>query len=176
MLLALALLVVGPLPTHAAAPVPVIAVGAPMPPLRGDLLDGRPSVLPDSARGVNLVLFLGFTYASRHDVERWVSRLQHDFPGEPRFRWYEVPVIGGAGRIARPFIEGGMRRGIPKPLHAQVLMVYGGGGNWKQRVGFAERDVGYVLVVDGAGRVTWTGRGPFSEAGYHDLAEHLRRF
>jgi hypothetical protein len=47
-------------------------------------------------------------------------------------------LIGGMTRVARRFIDGGMRRGTPKALHENVITVQGGAGEWKLRLGFRE--------------------------------------
>ncbi len=151
----------------------VIPIGAELPALRGDLLSGGKIVLPDSARGTPLLLLLGFTYESRHDVEVWGQRYRADFGPDSNLVCYEIPMIGGAGRLARPFINRGMRRGTPRELHRRVITVYGGTGDWKRRVGFSEPDVAYLLLVDAQGRLLWRARGPFSDEGYRALAERV---
>jgi hypothetical protein len=161
-------------PVPSLAKVPMIPPGGELPKLRGELLSGRSIVLPDSARGSSLLLLLGFTYESRHDVEAWAGRSRHDFGADSTLRCYEVPVVGGAARLARPFIDGGMRRGTPRTLHERVITLYRDAAEWKQRVGFAEQDVAYVLLVDGEGRVVWQARGPFGEERYGLLAERVR--
>jgi hypothetical protein len=150
-----------------------IPLGDVLPPLRGELLSGRRIVLPDSALGSGTLLLLGFTYESRHDVEAWAERFLRDFGSDSLLRCYEIPV-GGAARLARPFIDGGMRRGTPREFHERVITVYRGAAEWKRHVGFSERDVAYVLLVDRQGRVVWLARGPFGEAAYGALAGRVR--
>ena len=164
------------LPACLAAPARAdgIPLGTELPTLRGDLLSGKKIVLPDAAHGRTAVLLLGFTYASRHDVEAWAGRFRRDFAADSGVVCYEIPVIGGAGRMARPFIDRGMRRGTPRELHDRVLTVYSGGKEWKQHVGFSAPDIAYVLLVDRAGKVAWSGRGPFGDAEYRALAERAR--
>jgi hypothetical protein len=151
-----------------------VELGSALPPLRGDLLDGRKIVLPDSAQGSVLLLLLGFTYESRHDVEAWAERFRHEFGSNSGVRCYEVPVIGGLGRVARPFINRGMRRGTPRELHDRVITMYGGAKEWKRHVGFLEPDVAYLLLVDRTGRVVWRAQGPFGDEGYLALTERAR--
>ena len=161
-------------PVPGLAKVPMIPPGGELPKLRGELLSGRSIVLPDSVRGSALLLLLGFTYESRHDVEAWAERFRRDFGLDSKIVCCEIPVIGGAARLARPFIDGGMRRGTPRALHERVITLYRDAGEWKQRVGFAERDVAYVLLVDRRGRVVWQVRGPFGEEAYAALAGRVR--
>jgi hypothetical protein len=158
----------------ASAHATTIPPGGMLPRLRGELLSGRAIVLPDSTRGIPGLLLLGFTYDSRHDVEAWAARFRRDFGSDPAIACYEIPVIGGAGRLARPFINSGMRRGTPRELHDRVITVYGRAGEWKRHVGFSAPDVAYLLLVDRGGRVVWRAQGPFGEAGYDTLSQRVR--
>ena len=153
-----------------AAPTPVLGPGDRMPLLRGEFLSGRKGVLPDAARGRVALVALGFSYDSRFAVEAWTARFRRDFGADSAFTFFEVPVIGGLARAARPFIDGGMRRGTPKALHENVITVYGGAGEWKLRLGFREPDDAYLLLLDRAGRVVWRHAGPFREEDYALLA------
>ena len=159
----------------AAAPHPALAPGDRMPPLRGEYLSGRKAVLPDAARGRVALVALGFSYGSRFAVEPWIARFRRDFGADSAAAFFEVPVIGGLARMARPFIDGGMRRGTPKALHENVVTVYGGEGEWKLRLGFREPDDAYLLLLDRAGRVAWRHAGPFREEDYLPLAAETRR-
>ncbi len=153
----------------------MIPLGDNLPPLRGKLLSGKRIVLPDAVRGREVLLMLGFTYHSRHDVETWGNRFRRDFGSDTVLAYFEIPVIGGAGRLAQPFINRGMRRGTPRELHDHVITVYGGAGDWKRRVGYSEHDVAYLLLLDRAGRVAWRAHGPFEEAAYQELVQRVRR-
>ena len=64
-----------------------------MPVLEGELLSGRPAVLPDAASGRVALLALGFTYDSRFAVEAWVGRFRKDFGDKPQVTFYEVPMM-----------------------------------------------------------------------------------
>jgi hypothetical protein len=156
-----------------AAPAP-LKPGDPMPPLRAELLSGHKIALPDSVKGFVAVLFMGFTYESRHDVEAWTRRFHRDFGADSSLRWWEVPIIGGAARLARPFIDGGMRRGTPAALHDHVITLYHDAGAWKKRMECEDANVAYLLLIDREGRVIWRGHGPLSDAAYEALATKLR--
>lgn len=161
-------------PASGGTNVTPLEIGVPLPALRGERLDGRPSVLPDSSLGTAFVLLLGFSYESRHDVEAWAARYRADFGPRPAIACFEVPVIGGAARLARPFIDRGMRRGTPRELHDRVITVYRDAGEWKRRLRFTAPDVAYVLLIDRAGRVAWRTQGPLGDAVYGELATLIR--
>ncbi len=79
--------------------------------------------------------------------------------------FFEVPVIGGMGRMAKWFIDSGMRKGTPKELHENVITVYGGVDRWKKAMGFskAEEDAAYLALLGPDGRVQWMHRGAFTD-------------
>lgn len=47
------------------------------------------------------------------DVDSWMPFLDSVAATRRDLRTYELPVLGRGYRLMRPFIDGGMRRGIP---------------------------------------------------------------
>jgi len=152
--------------THAAGedrPAP-LRVGDRLPRLEGEFLTGRPGVLPDAAAGRVALVALGFSYASRVPVEAWAGWFKEAYAGRQGVTLFEVPMIGGAGRMAKFFIDRGMRKGTPKELHENVITVYGGTGPWKQRLAVVDDRVAHLVLLDAAGTVRWMHAGPFDAA------------
>ena len=142
-----------------------LAVGDVFPRLEAEFLTGRKAVLPDAAAGKTALVMMGFTYDSRFDVEKWAEHLRREFAAHDAFAFYEVPVIGGMGRLAKWFIDSGMRKGTPKELHENVITVYGGVDRWKKAMGFSKtlEDAAYLALLGPDGRVRWLHTGGFSE-------------
>ena len=142
-----------------------LAVGDVFPRLEAEFLTGRKAVLPDAAAGKSALVMMGFTYDSRFDVEKWAEQVRREFGANDKVTFFEVPVIGGMGRMAKWFIDAGMRKGTPKELHENVITVYGGVDRWKQTMGFskAQEDAAYVALLGPDGRVQWMHRGGFTE-------------
>ena len=151
-----------------------LATGMTLPLLEGSYLTGKKASLPEAAQGKTALLALGFTYESRHAVEKWSDRFAGEFMKTPDFTFYEIPLIGGIGRLARWFIDSGMRRGTPKERHENVITVYGGVDPWKRRVGFSEPDDAYLILIDRQGTIRWLHSGPFDESAFAQLAEVVR--
>jgi hypothetical protein len=171
---ALALLVLA-LTAAAAAPVAELAVGDRLPPLRGKFLSGRTSVLPQAASGRVALLMLGFTYDSRFSVEAWAKRFRQDFGTQPKVTFFEIPMIGGMARMGKWFIDSGMRRGTPKADHENVITVYGGTDQWKQRVGFRDTRAAYLILLGPNGKVVWRYAGSLDEEPYKALSSEVSR-
>ena len=142
-----------------------LAVGDAFPRLEAEFLTGRKAVLPDAAAGKSALVMMGFTYDSRFDVEKWAEHVRREFGANEKITFYEVPVIGGMGRMAKWFIDSGMRKGTPKELHENVITVYGGVDRWKKAMGFSKtlEDAAYLALLGPDGRVRWLHRGGFSD-------------
>ena len=152
------------------AGVPRLSVGDRMPALKGDLLSGKPAVLPDIAAGQTALVALGFSYDSRFQVEAWAKAFRARFGGRPDVTLFEVPMMGSAARLGRWFIDNGMRKNTPPELHGRVMTVYGSNADWKTRVGFAAPDAAYLVLIDGQGIVRWLAQGPVSDTRVEELA------
>jgi len=150
-----------------AKPVAPLAVGDAFPRLEAEFLTGRKAVLPDAAAGKTALVMMGFTYDSRFDVEKWAEHVRAEYSANAGVTFFEVPVIGGMGRLAKWFIDSGMRKGTPKELHENVITVYGGVDRWKKAMGFskAQEHAAYLALLGPDGRVRWMHRGGFTEDG-----------
>jgi hypothetical protein len=158
-----------------ATPAPELAIGEQLSPLKGEFLSGRTAVLPQAASGRVALLLLGFTHSSRFAVEAWTKKFRQDFSTEPRVTYFEVPIIGGMGTMARWFINSGMRRDTPKADYENVITVYGGADLWKQRVGFGDPNAAYLILIDQSGKVAWRHAGNVDEDSYQALSLQLKK-
>ena len=130
--------------SKAAAP---LAVGDTFPRLEAEFLTGRKAVLPDAAAGKSALVMMGFTYDSRFAVEKWAEHVVREFGANETLTFFEVPVIGGMGRMAKWFIDSGMRKGTPKEMHENVITVYGGTGPWKRRLSVRNEKLAYLILL-----------------------------
>lgn len=150
---------------------PKLAAGMPMPVLRGELLTGEKAVLPAAAAGRTALLVLGFTYDSRFAVEAWTKAFRNRFARDQSgVTFFEVPMIGGLARMARRFIDSGMRKGTPEELHRNVMTVYGGTGDWKKMLDYRAKDAAYLILVDAQGIIRWLHAGKFDPEKFEELA------
>ena len=134
---------------------PPLVPGSPLPALKGTDLAGRQVVLPDAARDRVAVILFGFSYASRTPVEAWAAHVRDQWGADGRLAWYQVPMIGGFGRLAKPFITGGMRRETPAQYHGNAVVVFGGVGGWKERLTVKDDRTAHIVVLDREGIVRW---------------------
>lgn len=153
----------------------VVAVGDPLPSLRGRDLTGHGVTFPIATRGSVTLLALGFTYDSRFPVEAYVDSFRVAFAGEPRARAYSVPMIGGLGKLARTFIDGGMRRNSPRELHPYTVTVYDDVSKWKERLDHPGGDVAELILLDRRGRVAARHTGAYDRAASDSISARARR-
>ena len=112
------------------------------PPLDVTSLDGRRRRLPEDLEGPT-VLILAFERHQQAEVDDWIEELEA--AGCP-YPILEVPTIGTRYRLFRPFIDGGMRAGIPdSTVRARTLTVYTDVGRVLDALGL--RSTRHVVVV-----------------------------
>jgi hypothetical protein len=166
-------MIMPPMLLMAISGISVLLPGEPLPKLQGEFLTGRTAILPDAASGRVALLALGFTYDSRFNVEAWIGRFRKDFGDKPQVTFYEVPMIGGLGRLGKWFIDSGMRRGTPVKDQENVITVYGGTDPWKERLGFQAPNAAYLILLDQRGIVRWRHSGKLDEEAYAALSRHV---
>jgi hypothetical protein len=151
-----------------------LAVGTILPAFSGDDLAGTKVTLPGAAQGRVALIAFGFSYDSRAPVEAWTKHARTTWGAEPRFTWYQVPMIGGFGRLAKPFITGGMRKETEPRYHANAVTVFGGIGPWKARLGVGDDKLAYLVLLDRDGIVRWRFSGLFNPAAAAELDAQVR--
>jgi len=133
----------------------MLTPGQPLPIIKSEYLSGRKVELPAAIAGKVALLAIGFSYDSRWAVEAWSNQFRKEFERDSRVTWFEIPMIGGAARLGKWFIDSGMRRGTPKQLQENVITVYGGVDAWKRRLGFENDRDAHLVLVDSTGTVRW---------------------
>ena len=157
------------------ATVGTLKIGAPLPPLAGRNLAGEQVTVLDAAQGRVTLLALGFSYDSRHAVDAWADRFRGEFHADSRVTCLELPMMSGVGaRMGKPFIERGMRSGTPKALYRNVVVVWSGVGDWKERLHVRDSKLAYLMLLDRNGRLVWSGTGARDVKGYERLSARVR--
>lgn len=166
-------LVMAAVAVHAEAAPEPLRVGQTLPPFEGEFLTGRTAALPSASAGKVTLILMGFTYASRFPVEAWGGWFRNITGMNPSVTSFEVPMIGGLAKLGKWFIDSGMRKGTPAELHENVMTVYSGAGDWKQRMGTssANENDAFLILLDQQGTVRWLHHGAFEAA----RADELKR-
>ena len=77
------------------------------------------------------------------------------------------------GRVAKPFIESGMRKGTAKADYEHVITVFGGADLWKRAVEFHDPNTAYLILLNRSGKVAWRHSGAFEEGAFAELSEKV---
>ena len=84
----------------------------------GDLLR-----LPADVEGAPALLLVGYVQEAQFDIDRWLFGV---LDADLEIVLFEIPAARGmAAQLASGFIDGGMRRGIPKAEWGAVATTYG---------------------------------------------------
>ena len=153
---------------------PPLAPGQLLPAFSGDNLAGLAVTLPGAARGKVALIAFGFSYDSRTPVEAWTEHVRAAWGAEAGFNWYQVPMIGGFGRLAKPFINGGMKKATPPQFHGNAVTVFGGVGPWRVRLSVKNDALAYLVLIDRGGVVRWLHAGPYDTAFAAELDNQVR--
>ncbi|WP_293914307.1 hypothetical protein [Deinococcus sp.] len=140
-------------------------------------LEGRTFNLPGDFGGrVNLVA-LAFLREHQDLVDTWgpaVSRLTGQYPG---FKFYELPTLTRGNGLARLFIDGGMRAGIPSKATRDVtITLYLDRATFMRSIGERDMSTIHLLLVGQQGEILWKGRGaatPAQEASLRAVLDGL---
>jgi hypothetical protein len=97
------------------------------------------------------VVILAFHRWQQTEVDSWIEELQR---AGCRYPILEIPTIGTRYRLARRFIDGGMRAGIPDArVRERTLTAYTDVGRVLTALGVDSTDHVVVTLVDPSGSV-----------------------
>jgi hypothetical protein len=149
--------------------------GISMPNLEGESLDGKNVQLPRDAAHEVALIALGFSRNSQYSIEKWMKPFKNDFKNTHGVVAYTVPVVEGSmGRLAKPFITGGMRKGVSKEDQSTFVVVFTSSNHWHQRMQVTDEQIGYIVLIDQQGKVVWIYRQAFSDDAYYRLVKQVR--
>jgi len=138
-------------------------------------LQGLDVRLPDAFTGERNVVIVAFRRKHQSLVDSWVPWLAERAGADPGLRFYELPTIGHLWAPVRGMIDGGMAAAIRDPVVLRrTLTVYGAVSRLTGPLDIESRETIVLLVVDGGGRVRWSGRGGFSPTTASELEGALQ--
>jgi hypothetical protein len=123
-------------------------------------LDGQRYELPsDLPRGPRIVM-LAFQRWHTGPLARWQIPLERLAAGRPDATLWEVPALSRLYAPARPYIDGGMRAGIPDPeARKHTLTSYTDLRALASDLDLPTFETVYVFLLDGDGEIAWRASG-----------------
>ena len=144
------------------------------PEVEGSNLEGEQFALPSDFKGELNVVLVAFQREQQSDVDSWMPFLRSVGESRPDLRVYEIPTLGRGYRLMRPFIDGGMRRGIPdRAVRAATITLYIDKTPFRESLRLPDEERIYLLLVDRQGRVHWRTDGRFDERAAAELARRI---
>ncbi|MCX5896908.1 MAG: hypothetical protein NTY29_01780 [Proteobacteria bacterium] len=150
-------------------------IGKRFPEVKDDSLANTPVTLPDAAKGSVTLLTVAFLRESQSQLDSWLEPFFARYGNKQGFTFYEVPMLSRGYKFMRFMIDGGMRSGIPREKHRNVVTMYGDIEKYIQELKLDPR-YGYAFLLDKEGIILWQAQGyanPETLKNLFDLAEKL---
>jgi hypothetical protein len=150
-------------------------IGKRFPEVKDDSLANTPVTLPDSARGKVTLVTVAFLRESQSQLDSWLDPFFEKYGSNPKYTFYEVPMLSRGYKFMRFMIDGGMRAGIPQAKHKNVVTMYGDIEKYMKELSLDLR-YGYAFLLDREGVIRWQGQGyatPETRKELFDLSEKL---
>ncbi|MBR9728428.1 hypothetical protein ACFOD0_11600 [Shewanella intestini] len=121
--------------------------------VNGESLEQTPMQFPQDVAGEPTLLLIGYKQDSQFDIDRWLIGLDMT---QTKVAVYELPTIQGMlPRMFSPFIDNGMRAGIPKSLWKGVVTIYKDGERVQAFTGNQNPNNARVVLLDAQGKVIY---------------------
>src|SRR5512146_1371356 len=83
------------------------------PRVQGANLERRSLTLPDDFAGERNLVLIAFKREQQFEIDTWIPAARQLARDYPDFRYYELPTISRNVPLARWWLDGAMRAGIP---------------------------------------------------------------
>jgi ATP10 protein len=152
-------------------------VGDPVrfPNVNGANLEGRKFNLPEDFEAQLNLVAIAFYGSHQELVNTWlpaVDRLKRQYSA---LKFYELPTLSKENSLARGFIDGGMRAGIPDRATREVtITLYLDRAAFLKSIGETSDRTIYTLLVNRQGEILWRGQGAHTAAQEESLGKVLK--
>jgi hypothetical protein len=128
-------------------------------------LEGREYRLPDGLPEGPRLIMVAFQRWHTVVLARWQPALERMVAEHPGTTLWELPALSRMYAAARPYIDGGMRAGIPDPAARRMtLTTYTDLRAFGRALELPSFDTVYILLLDASGEVVWFGGGEADDA------------
>ena len=118
------------------------------PTIEGISLSGNDVKFPDVLIGKPSVLAVAFKQKAQLCINSWADKFFPKYGINKDVHYYEIPMLGAQWTMARNWIDGGMRGGVPKPLHDYTATYYGPLKSYYKSLGISSKGDCYMYVLD----------------------------
>ena len=134
----------------------IIEYGEGFPAVQAENLSGDTVRIPEDLGGEANLIAIGYVREHQPAIDEWLTEAAPLLESEPRFAFYELPVIDTLNALQRTYIDTGMRMGIPDEMaRARTVTVYTDVAEFNAALGVETTEVIRVFVIDADGRIFW---------------------
>jgi hypothetical protein len=145
-------------------------IGKRFPEVTADSLAKTRESIPESAKGKVTLVVVAFLQQSQPQLDSWLGPFAERFGGKEGFTFYEVPMISSGYKFMRLIIDSGMRGGIPREKHKNVVTMYGDVEKYMKELNL-EAQFGHAFLLDKEGIIRWQGKGFATSESLKELFE-----
>jgi len=134
-------------------------VGKKFPQIKSLSLAGKEVALPVDTKGKLTLVTIAFIEEGQPFIDSWAEPFLNTYYGRDDFAYYEVPMMNIPQPAARQFIDAGMRAGIEKKMHPNVVTYYGDFRKYRIALKMPKINSGYAYLLDKNGIIRFRGEG-----------------
>lgn len=154
-------------------------IGEKFPVIKGESLAGKEIKIPDDIEGKPAVLILAFERKTQEKIDGWTKAVIGRYGDNDSVDYFEIPMIGGwFAKAMSGIIDAGMRGGVPKNLHDNVVTYYGDLDNYFEELNIKDESDCYLFLIDKNGIVRYRTNGEADEQKIEQLflnIDHLKK-
>ncbi len=146
--------------------------------LKAETLSKKEITFPTDVSGKSTVLIIAFKGEAQKLVDTWTIPILKKYTNQ-EINFYEIPMISGGYKIAKGFINKGMRSGVPKKNHGNVATYYGKLKDYKTNLMMNNNKSIYLYLLDKTGKIKYISDAEATETKLTELfktIEDLRQF
>ncbi len=141
----------------------------------GDNLSGEEKTIPNDLDGEINIVIIAFQRWQQAWVDSWVPTLEQLKSQYPFLEYYELPTLRRLNFLARRFIDGGMRAGIPsEATRRRTITLYIDKASFKNALSIENEDSIYLYVLRRDGEILFQTSGPYSLESEEQLLELMK--
>lgn len=141
--------------------------GKKVPQVTGQNLHRERVRFPEDIKGRPTLLLIAFRHHQQRDIDTWLRRIDELQTAVPDFDVLELLVLRKAYVVMQPYIDGGMRSGIPDPdARARTITLYTDKRAFRRALGLGPEDRIYAVLADCEATVLRVEEGPATDESF----------
>lgn len=147
--------------------------GKKFPKIKGKSLSGKTVELPDDTEGEMTLITIAFKRKAQKGIDSWTQYFEELCEGK---KAYELPVIESTlWKIFSGFIDEGMKSGIPKEKHDNVITHYGDVSEFKEKLEIENENSSFIFLLNEDGQIMFKGEGTPDEESKEEFLKKVKK-